>query len=972
MLKKILIISSIVIVLLIAALIALPFIFKDKLITIAKVELNKQLNAQVDFKGIGLSVFRDFPHLTLTLKELTVVNIEPFKGDTLASIKSFSTAVNIMSLIRGNTIDVIGITIDNPRLKVRVLKDGTANYDIMKPIKKESSEFEVKMNSIKINNADIRYDDRQSDMRALIENLNFRGNGDFTKDIFDFKTVTKVDKATVTSGGISYLNKTELELKLDLGIDLPNSTYTLKDNSLRLNALVLGVDGWVSDRTPGHYSMDLKFNAKETSFKNLLSLVPAIYMKDFGKVKTDGNLALSGFAKGVYKDESYPEFGVSVKVDNAMFQYPDLPAAVTGIFFDMKVAHPGGDLDKMTIDIPKLDLKVGGEPIAMKLHVKTPISDPDLDVQAKGKINLANVKQFYPLEPGEEMAGNVAVDATMKGRMSALEKEQYDKVNASGTVDISGLKYKNKEMPEGITAEKIAMVFSSKAPSTPAVSNSAIPLKGYGTLLVQNFVYTDKTLPGGKAKIDNISLTLNQGDATLERFSAQIGKSDFNTTGKLNNVLGYALSDGTLSGQLDMKSKHIDLNEFMAMETSSASSSDDEMSVVIPANLALNLSLGVTKVLYEKMEMNNVQGRASVRDETFTLTSLSTSTLGGNAIINGALNTKDQKNPKVDFGYNITNIDIRQAFNALSTIEKFAPAFKYMNGKFSSNLTMNGVLFEDFSLDMNTLLANGRVELNNAVITGFPVLKEIADRFKIKELQSININDAWTVFEFINGRIAVEPFDVKANNIIMNIGGSHGIDNSVDYNILMDIPNNMLGQAGDLVNDLIKKNPIPGFSMGNLPDLMKFRVKVTNTLQDPKMEVSLVGKGGANVREQILETVKETVDEKITEVKEEVSAQIKEQADRIIAEGKKNAQKVRDEGKQLAEKVRSEGYAQAKKLEDEAKNPIAKQVATQAARKLRQETDTRADQIIREANTKADDIEREAERQAQQVLQGGK
>src|ERR1051325_4353030 len=126
MLKKILITVAVVAILVLGFLIAAPFIFKGKLIAIAKRELNNQLNAKVDFKDVGISIFRDFPNLTLCLEKLSIVNNAPFEGDTLASIDAFSASVNIMSLIKGGAIDVRGIFIDKPKANIKVLKDGTA------------------------------------------------------------------------------------------------------------------------------------------------------------------------------------------------------------------------------------------------------------------------------------------------------------------------------------------------------------------------------------------------------------------------------------------------------------------------------------------------------------------------------------------------------------------------------------------------------------------------------------------------------------------------------------------------------------------------------------------------------------------------------------------------------------------------------------------------------------------------------
>jgi len=972
MLKKIFLTSIVLIALLLGFLIAAPFIFKGKLVEIAKRELNSQLNAKVDFKDVGISIFKDFPNLTLSLKQLSIVNNAPFEGDTLAAIGSFSASVNIMSVIKGETVDVRGIFIEKPNIHVKVLKDGSANYDILKATaqaeKKETppSEVKVQLNQLKISSGNITYSDRQSDMSGVFTGLNFNGKGDFSKDIFDFNTLTNIEKATVTSGAVSYLNNANMEMKLDLGVDMPNSKYTFKENSLRVNALLLGLDGWLSDKTKEQYEMDLKFSAKETSFKNLLSLVPAVYLKDFEKVKTSGSIALTGFAKGTYKGETYPAFGLAVRVDNAMFQYPGLPASVSDIFIDAKVDNPGGDLDKTVINAPKFNLKVGSEPVALKMLVKTPVSDPDLEVSAKGKLDLANVKQFYPLEAGEELAGKVDADAYMKGRMSALENEEYNKVDARGTVNIAGLKYKSSDLPEGVIADKVALVFASKKGS----ALSALPVSGYGTLEVQNLKYADKTLPGGKADISALHVTLNENDASLERLNAKIGRSDFSLSGKLDNLLGYLLSDGTLGGNLDLKSTLIDANEWLAAEpaTSPGAPASSEQTAAegstVPANLALDLTANASKVLYDKVEMRNVAAKAAVKNETFTLQSIAADMLGGKAELSGMYSTKELI-PKVNFNYNIQNIDIAQAVKTMSTAEKLAPVFNYMNGKFTAKGDMRGSLLSDLSLDMKSLLANGRVDLNNTTVTGMPVLNELADKFKIQQLKNISISDAWTVFDVKDGRVAVEPFDVKFNNIAMNISGSQGLDQSVDYDILMDLPKNLLGGANELVSGLLAKTPIPGFSAANLPELTKFKLKVTNTLLQPKISVNLLGGGGATIKEQITETVKEQVQQ----VKEEVSAKAKAEADKIIAEAKIQAQKIRDEGRKLADTVKKEGYAQAKKLEEQAKNPVAKIAAQEAAKKLRKESDDKAAKIIKEADGKAAKLEQEAQTKADQLLQ---
>ena len=81
--KKTIKIIGIIVVIFIALLIILPFFFKGQIADLVKKEANKNINATLDFKDVGLNLFSHFPNLSLSLDGLTIVNKAPFEGDTL-------------------------------------------------------------------------------------------------------------------------------------------------------------------------------------------------------------------------------------------------------------------------------------------------------------------------------------------------------------------------------------------------------------------------------------------------------------------------------------------------------------------------------------------------------------------------------------------------------------------------------------------------------------------------------------------------------------------------------------------------------------------------------------------------------------------------------------------------------------------------------------------------------------------------
>jgi hypothetical protein len=379
--KKFLKITAIVIVVLLGIIVALPFIFKGKIVELVKKEANKQLIATVDFDNdVKLSLFKNFPQFTIELKKFSIA--DSTDADTLVSVERFAATLNIMSVISGDKIEINSILLDNPRIYAKVRKDGKANWDIMKPSADTTtaatpadttSSFKLGLKKLEIINGRVVYDDQQGGIYSALEGLNHTLSGDFTSDLFTLKTQTDAQSVTVGMDGVNYLNKVKATLKADIEADMKQFKFTFKENELQLNELFAGFDGFVA--MPGDdIDMDLKFAAKKTDFKNILSLIPAVFTQDFANVKTTGKMALDGSLKGIYNEKSLPAFNFNLTIDNGMFKYPGMPADMNSIFVNLNVTNPDGVMDHTVINLKKFDFVLANEPFSAKLMAKHPLA----------------------------------------------------------------------------------------------------------------------------------------------------------------------------------------------------------------------------------------------------------------------------------------------------------------------------------------------------------------------------------------------------------------------------------------------------------------------------------------------------------------------------------------------------------------------------------------------------------------------
>lgn len=881
--KKVLIGVGVFLVLLVAAVVAIPFLFKDKINARVKLEINKQLNAKVDYGDFSLSLIKSFPNFSFSLNDLSVVGIGEFNKDTLAYIPNFNFTVDLMTVIKGEQYKVLALNVTDPTINAKVSYTGKANWDIVKPSKDAAStesdgstEFNIEIKKVTIENGNITYDDKKGNMYASLRDLDFEGSGDVTQDIYDLVTNTSIAELTYKSGAVAYLSKAKLKADINLQVDNKNSKYTFKENSVDLNDLGLQFDGFVALPDTTRTDLDVKFKSKKTEFKSILSLIPAVYAKDFDKVKTSGSLNLEGFVKGMLKGESYPAFGLDLKVNNAMFQYPDLPVAVRDINIIANVDKPQGGLDLTVVDIPKLHLLAGSDPIDGKINVRTPVSDPNVNATVNGKVDLANVPKLVPMEGLKQMAGLLVLNLNFKGRMSDVDNKRYDAIQASGNAKVTGLVYDSKDVPMAV-------------------------------------------------KVSDMAMTFNPQNITLSNLQAIIGKSDFNANGTLDGFMGYFFGKGNLSGALNLRSNNLDVNQFLAKDDKAASSTTTSTTTTtntgqseyfkVPANIDFVANSQINKITYDNIVLTNVKGDIIVRDEAIDLRDLFANVLGGNATISAKYDTKGKDKPDVTFAYDINNFDFQQTYKTVGMAEKLAPVMKYIQGNFSSDLKGEGRLNSDMSVDYESLTGDGKVEIPSAKIVGLPIIQKIVEVAKIPGLQTLELKQAFTVLKFKDGKVDVEPANIKfGNGYNFAFQGQNGFDKSINYDLRLDVPSKELGAATTVAQSYLAK--VPGMANA-MPEILQFKFKVTGTVEKPIVKLNGVGGGGGSAKD-MLNNAAEDLEQKAKEEADKLKKQAEEEFNKQKAEAERKAKEAVDKAKADAEKRAKEAADKAKRDAEKA------------------------------------------------------
>jgi len=937
--KKILRILLVIVLVLLTALIVTPMLFKQQLLDKAREVANTSVNAKIDFSDLKLSFFKDFPRLTTSLHDVSVAGIGEFEGDTLVAFDEFSATVNLMSLIGGEAIKVRGILLDHPRISGLVLEDGTANWDIAKESDKTEEEEEipdtsstggmdlnVALKKFEIRKAMFSYKDMSSGMAASLENFNFLLSGDLGLDHTTLEIASRTDKLNFIMDGIRYVKDAVLDIEINVDADLVNSVFTLEDNSLAINDLVLLLDGSVSMPEEDDMSVDMTFATSETSFKSLLSMVPVIYMKDFEEVETNGQLALSGSIKGKMTDAQTPSADLNLKVENAMFNYPDLPKSADNIQIDVDVHYDGVQNDNSIIDVNTFHVELGENLLDFNMHLITPMSDPQVNARLAASIDFSTLADVVPLED-MSLTGFLDAGVDIMGKMSSIENERYEEFKAEGRIEIREFEVESPDIPVPVLINRTEMNFSPE--------------------------YVE-----------------------LADFNANLGSSDIRLKGNLENFLPFVFDDGTVKGELALNSSLLDLNELMPESTEEQVDSMPEdttaMAVIeVPAGVDFTFTSDLEKVIYDKLDINNLHGTIIVRDQRVILQDLNLDMLEGTIAVNGEYNTQDMTSPIVELGLDVQKIDIPSAFNAFVTIQKLAPIAKNTTGKVSTELDFTSFLGDGMMPVMNSIVGEGSLSSEMIEINNSQIFEKIGDVLKSDRFKVISMRDLELNYSIRNGRVYIQPYETKIGNNDLIMSGDQGLDQTINYEMLMKIPRSDLGstaQAG--MDELSALASAQGVEL-DPGETVDVKFLVTGTFKDPKIR-PVFEEGVRNVTEQVKEQVKEKVEEKVEEVKEEVREEVKEraneQAEKILADAQVRADKVRAEAKNAGEElIRLAEEEGQKRIRDAGSNPLKKIAAEQYAKTLNTEAEKKAEKLEAEADRKAEDIMDRAREQAEKL-----
>ena len=832
--KKFLRISGIVLVLLLAALLILPIIFEDDIEELVLKKVNKELKADISWDNFNLSLLANFPDAQLSIDELRIINKEePFTGDTLITVGNVEAGMPLKSVFSDN-ISIAYFNVDRAKVKLLTNENGKVNYLITKESAENESAtdtssaqepFKFSLHDYKISNSELHYIDLASQMDIGIKEFQHEGHGDFTADEFTLKTNTDA-MVSYELDSVSYLSGNHIQLNSDFAVNLTEMKFEFLDNELLINQLPLAFDGFyqLGDKAD---EMDINFSTPSSDFKNLLALIPEAYQKQIDEVQTTGEFSVNGKVNGKLADNQIPRFKIAMKSEDASFNYPSLPKKAEHIDLDILIENTSGQLADTKVTGKQIDFSISGNRLANSFTLTDLTDKVAVSLTSEGAMNLADIQQVYPMEDELDLSGNLAADLQASFTMDAVEKENYNQVRSNGNFSLTGFNFSTDQLPNPLAIEKAAVQFT-------------------------------------------------QNQARLTNFSMTTGSTDFQASGTLDNLLGFALQDQQLKGDFNLTSKKVVISDLMstvedeqATTNESAvkeSSKSKEMETLqLPDFLSLQANFQADEVLYDQMSLKNTLGKLSIRNQVAKISDFQANTLSGSIAGTVSLNTKKQP-AEYESHLKLKAISIPESMDQMTTLQQFAPIMKALNGQFSTDIDLTGVLNDDLTPNFDQLQGNVLANIQQAGVEPkkMQLVSRLDSQLGFLRGKDLNLNPLKAQLEIKDGGVNVKPFSFKIDDIDIKLGGRHTFSQDMDYQLDLKVPakyfgDEVGGQLAKLGDDQVKNMSV------DLP------VSIAGAIDKPSIQVNMK-QAVKNLTNQVIKAQKDKLKDKAADaVKDKLS-----------------------------------------------------------------------------------------------------
>lgn len=715
------------------------FLYKDRIINQFIREANKQLNTPITIKRMDVSIFNQFPRLSIVFHDVYIEDSHPGQYPLLTADK-ISFQLNPLEVWGGN-YTIKGMEIHDSETHLKINEKGDNNYTIITKQKGAAgtkSGVGLALSDVMLRNTIVHYVDLRILHNFTFQSKKLVASIHSAKDIYDIEAQGQLTTEKMMIGTNNYLQGKSFEIKSHLTYDDEKKDLKIHPSDLRLKTAsfsVSGTYGWKDKNI-----IDLTAIGTDTDIQTLLSLLPESKGKKFDKYQSKGNVYFKAHLAGEISVDQYPGIVVDFGFNDATLFHPGYKTRVENAYLRGNFStRDVNDLTNAALSLQNITGKLNKENFQANFVLRN-FSDPDIVLDFKGRIDAPSVLDFYPVEDIKYVSGSLMADIAFDGRVNLLKnKNTAQQVSTLGTVDLKGV----------------------------------------------NLLYGKNNVP-----LENLqgNLQFNNNDLALSNVTGKLGDSDFLLNGFFKNIITFLLFEGQPIGiEADLRSRYIDLNQLFALgfgDNDESHKQPDDYTFHLSKNVNLNFNCDIKSLRYKRFHGQLIHGDLLVKNQMAVSRKLSLKTMGGNVRLSGIVDAKNNKTIDVVSTLKLQGINLDSVFYVFENFNQTFIQDRHLKGKATADVNLEMTLNQNLRLFQETLIADIGISIAKGELNNFEPLKKLERYVGDEGLDKLRFSELKNDIHIENKHIYLPQMEVRSNVTDIQISGTHTFQQLIDYRLI--------------------------------------------------------------------------------------------------------------------------------------------------------------------------------------------
>lgn len=817
--KKMLFYAAVAFVAVAGMAFALVYTYQDKIIALFVTEANKHIKTKVEVEKISLSLLDKFPQIAVSLDKVNVVEGIPESTESLARLNKLYFTFSIWNVLRGK-YNVNELYLEDGAIYVKVLKDGSVNYQIIATdtTASEDSDLAFNLEQITLNRVAIQYRDLKLDQAYEADAHQLQAALAIDPETIGIEASGDATINTIQVGNGEYFKGKRITLNTALQINRKNQTIALQPSVINVEGAAYEVGGNISFAGPS--VLDLALKGKNTSIQSMLSLLPQHITKEFKQYRSDGEVYFSGTVKGEVSSKASPAISFNFGCRNAAFYHPDVKQRIENLSFEGSFTN-GTKQNAATSALTLKNLKgsLNNRPFKGNISYSN-FNNPTIAFDLQGMVDVAYVLGLLQLEQVKSGSGLADVRIAFSGNFNEFKARPGNStLHTSGDITLHNVSLNLAELP--------------------------LPVNGmYG-----NFMF-------------------KRNDVAVSDFRGRLGSSDFVLNGMFNNVMAWLLlKNQRLFVDADFSSNYLNFDQLLKEDLNtpaSARKSSSGYRLEVSPDIAFNLSAAVKKMRFRRFKGENIKGEITLRNQIITTPNISFSSIGGNFAVRGSMDARQRNHIKVSTATRLNNMSVDSLFYVFENFNQDFILDRHLKGSLTANIMSDVYLDSQLKPKTDLLQAEIEATVRNGQLINFAPMQKMSVFVKRSELANMRFSELRNKFYIQERTIYIPEMDIRTNLSPLpsvSISGMHTFDQDMDYRIKMPLfqkrrpdKDSVFGvvaedtDAGNSMLFLTLKGKENNFKLAYDDD--RVRAKIKDDLKQEGQEIKQLLKGKKPVKKE--------------------------------------------------------------------------------------------------------------------------